>query len=63
LEEIESILVNINADRGRVVLMAEGTDSRTLAERAVWLAEICKRERFRYGPRLHIDLYGNRRGV
>jgi 7-carboxy-7-deazaguanine synthase len=29
----------------------------------VWLAEICKRERFRYGPRLHIDLYGNRRGV
>jgi 7-carboxy-7-deazaguanine synthase len=63
LEEIESILVNINADRGRVVLMPEGTDSRTLAERAVWLAEICKRERFRYGPRLHIDLYGNRRGV
>jgi 7-carboxy-7-deazaguanine synthase len=63
LEEIETILVNINADRGRVVLMPEGTASKTLAERAVWLTEICKRERFRYGPRLHIDLYGNRRGV
>ena len=31
--------------------------------RAPWLTEICKREGFRYSPRLHIDLWGNRRGV
>jgi 7-carboxy-7-deazaguanine synthase len=29
----------------------------------MWLAEVCKAEGFRFSPRLHIDLYGNRRGV
>jgi len=46
-----------------VVLMPEGTDAATIRERAVWITEICKREGFRYSPRLHIDLWGNRRGV
>ena len=63
LGEIEVILKETDADRSRVILMPEGTDAVTLAGRARWLAEICKRERFRYGPRLHIDLYGNQRGV
>ena len=63
LGEIEVILNQIGADRSRVLLMAEGTDSDTLRERARWLVDVCKREGFRYTPRLHIDLYGNRRGV
>ena len=44
-------------------LMPEGTDPETFSERARWMAEICKREGFRYSPRLHIDIYGNERGV
>ena len=63
LEEIENILKETGAERSRVVLMPEGTDTATLQERGRWLADICKREKFRYGPRLHIDLYGNQRGV
>ena len=63
LSEIEAILKQTNADRSRVLLMPEGTNSEALSERARWLVEICKREGFRYGPRLHIDIYGNRRGV
>lgn len=63
LGEIGDILQATNADRTRVILMPEGIDSTTLAERVAWIAEICKTEHFRYGPRLHIDLYGNRRGV
>jgi 7-carboxy-7-deazaguanine synthase len=51
------------ADRGRVILMPEGTDPERLRERSLWLAEICKDEGFRFSPRLHVDLYGNRRGV
>ena len=43
--------------------MPEGTDADRLRERGVWLAEICKEEGFRFSPRLHVDLYGNRRGV
>ena len=63
LSEIEAILKQTNADRSRVLLMPEGTSSEALSERARWLVEICKREGFRYGPRLHIDIYGNKRGV
>jgi len=63
LVEIENILKETGAERSRVVLMPEGTDTATLRERGRWLADICKREKFRYGPRLHIDLYGNQRGV
>jgi 7-carboxy-7-deazaguanine synthase len=63
LAEIETVLAETAAERSRVVLMPEGTDAGTLSERAHWLVDICKRERFRYGPRLHIDIYGNQRGV
>ena len=63
MAEIAKMLEDIHADRSRVVLMAEGTTSDVIRERAPWLTEICKREGFRYSPRLHIDLWGNRRGV
>jgi len=63
LAEIEAILEETGAERSRVVLMPEGSDSGTLRDRARWLVEICKRQHFRYGARLHIDLYGNQRGV
>ncbi len=63
LEEILPLVSELRAERSRVILMPEGTDASTLRERAVWLAELSKREGFRFSPRLHIDLYGNRRGV
>jgi len=47
----------------RVLLMPEGTDSKTLASRSPWLLEICKREGFRFCPRLHIELFGHARGT
>jgi len=63
LGEIETVLRDTAADRGRVLLMAEGKDAAVIRERARWIAEIAKREGFRYSPRLHIDLWGDRRGV
>ena len=63
MKEIAAMLNETGADRSRVVLMAEGTTPEAIRERAPWLTEICKREGFRYSPRLHIDLWGNRRGV
>ena len=62
LQEIEKMIEQIGADRGTVVLMAEGTTREVIANRAGWIAEICKKEGFRYSPRLHIDLWGNERG-
>jgi len=64
LPEIKSLLEQIGArDPAKVILMPEGTDAALLRERGLWLVEIAKREGFRFSPRLHIDLYGNRRGV
>jgi 7-carboxy-7-deazaguanine synthase len=63
LDEVQALIEALDADRGRVILMPEGTDRDRLSERAVWLAEICKQEGFRFSPRLHVDLWGNRRGV
>jgi 7-carboxy-7-deazaguanine synthase len=63
MKEIATMIEETGADRSRVVLMPEGTTPEALRERAPWLTEICKREGFRYSPRLHIDLWGNRRGV
>jgi 7-carboxy-7-deazaguanine synthase len=63
LEEVRTLLETLRADRGRVILMPEGIDRELLRERSLWLAEICKDEGFRFSPRLHVELYGNRRGV
>jgi 7-carboxy-7-deazaguanine synthase len=63
LAEIARIRDTLAADRSRVVLMPEGTDRDTLRERGLWLAEMCKREGYRFSPRLHVDLWGNQRGV
>ncbi len=62
MAEIKRIVEETAADPSRVVLMPEGTDRETIRERALWLVDLCKRERFRYGPRLHVDLWGNERG-
>lgn len=63
LQEVNSIVSDTGASRSRVLLMAEGTDAATLAGRGQWLAGIAKREGFRLTPRLHIELWGNKRGV
>ena len=61
--EMRALIADLDAQPDRVILMPEGVDPARLRERALWLAEICKQEGFRFSPRLHIDLYGNRRGV
>ncbi|HUI81063.1 MAG TPA: 7-carboxy-7-deazaguanine synthase QueE [Bryobacteraceae bacterium] len=63
LEDVHQLLAALHADPARVILMPEGIDRDMLRERGVWLAEICKSEGFRFSPRLHVDLYGNRRGI
>ena len=47
----------------RVLLMPEGIDAKSLSSRAAWLVEVCKREGFRFCPRLHIELFGHTRGT
>jgi 7-carboxy-7-deazaguanine synthase len=46
-----------------VLLMPQGVTARELGERGLWLVEECKKTGFRFCPRLHIDLFGHRRGT
>jgi 7-carboxy-7-deazaguanine synthase len=47
----------------KVLLMPEGTDRETLAARVPFVLEACRRYGYRYCPRLHIEWFGNRKGV
>lgn len=63
LEEIERLLSGLRGwDAGDVLLMPEGITSPPPETRA-WLAARCLERNWRYCGRLHIELYGNRRGT
>jgi 7-carboxy-7-deazaguanine synthase len=64
IEELQSLLGDLRGWKPvDVLLMPEGTDQATLDGRADWLSDVCKRTGFRFCPRLHIALYGHRRGT
>ncbi len=63
LAEVLALAGELGAPAERVLLMPEGVEPDLLRERSVWLAEVCRRTGLRYSPRLHIFLYGNRRGT
>jgi 7-carboxy-7-deazaguanine synthase len=63
-DEIGQILEQLKAvDRSRVLIMAEGTTAARLHARGRWIVDLCKQYGYRFTPRLHIELYGNRRGT
>ncbi len=62
LEEVLCIVKDFNIDKNKVFLMPEGVDKETLEKRSSWLVEECKKYGFRFTPRLHIMIWGNKRG-
>ncbi|HVS53062.1 MAG TPA: 7-carboxy-7-deazaguanine synthase QueE [Opitutaceae bacterium] len=65
VDELEHMLGALNREvpRHKVMLMPEGTTLEKLRSRATWLAELCKARGYRYAHRLHVELYGNKRGT
>ena len=63
LEEIDPLVEQLRAEPSKVLLMPEGRDRETLNERSVWIAELCKSRGYRYSPRLHVLLWGDKRGI
>jgi 7-carboxy-7-deazaguanine synthase len=63
--EVESLLAQLPAPppRHKVLLMPEGTTRETLAARTSWLVGLCRDRGYRFAPRLHIEWFGNKRGV
>jgi 7-carboxy-7-deazaguanine synthase len=62
-KEAISLAQTLNAPPGKTILMPEGTSRDALEQRSPWIAELCKQNGFRFSPRLHVEIYGNRRGV
>lgn len=63
LSEVESMQRDLSISSGRILLMPEGTTRERMRDQALWLVETCKQKGFRFSPRLHVDLWGDRRGV
>lgn len=64
LVEIDALLAELRGwTPADVLLMPEGTRVEVLQSRSAWLSDVCKRTGFRYAPRLHVELYGNKRGT
>ena len=66
-EDVNEVLALLDrlppVDSGCVLLMPQGITREEIAQRGPWIAELCKRHGFRFCPRLHIELWGNRRGT
>jgi 7-carboxy-7-deazaguanine synthase len=62
--EIEDILEKLGGvEHARVLVMPQGQTRGELRERVPAIVELCMRHGFTYCPRLHIELWGNRRGT
>jgi 7-carboxy-7-deazaguanine synthase len=65
VEEVQAVVksIGVPVPPEKILLMPEGITQEALKARQAWLVEVCKRTGWRYSPRLHIDLFGNKRGT
>ncbi len=65
LAELEMVIgsIGLPIPPEKVLLMPEGTSAEAIRSRNELLVECCKARGYRYSPRLHIDLFGNKRGT
>jgi len=63
IAEIQELMGTAGIPGDRVILMPEGRTVGKLDKTAGWLAERCRDLGFRFSDRLHVRLWGDRRGV
>lgn len=63
LSEVQGLIDKYGIDAEKVILMPEASDRETLIQRGRWLAEACKDKGYKFSNRLHILLWGNKRGT
>ncbi len=61
--EVLQLMERFGLPRERILLMPEGVRREEILERSLWVVEECRRHGFRYSPRLHILLWGAKRGM
>lgn len=63
LDEVQSLQTAHSLAKQRIILMPEGRTTEELDQCAPWLAEVCRDLGYRFSDRLHIRLWGDKRGV
>lgn len=63
LQEIQTLQAAHTIPAGRILLMPEGRTAAELDLSTGWLAEVCRDGGYRFCDRLHIRIWGDKRGV
>ena len=78
VEEIEDLLEDLaynpllkpkyanrvkRVEGANVMLMPQGKTADEVQGKSAWLAEVCKDKGYVFSPRLHVDIWGDQRGV
>ena len=63
LEEVQSLQLEIGIPDKEIILMPQGISTKETQSKQEWIIELCKQNGYRYSPRGHVDVWGNRRGV
>lgn len=63
LTEVLALADTYQITAEKIWLMPEATGREALQEKRQWLVEICKQYGFRYSDRLHVQIWGSKKGV
>ncbi len=63
LTEVLQLVQTYHIPADKIWLMPEATQRESLQEKRQWLVEICKKFGFRYSDRLHVQIWGSKKGV
>ncbi len=63
LAEVQLLENTYHLPKSKILLMPEGRTEEALNNKRLWLADICRDHGYRFSDRLHIQLWGSKRGV
>jgi len=63
IQEVRELAEQIPIPKETIVLMPQGVEINEIQEREKWLVEVCKETGYRYSPRLHLNIWGSKRGT
>lgn len=61
--QVRELAAHHTIDPEKIILMPEGIETEAVREKLEWLAPLCMESGFRLGDRLHIHLFGDKRGT
>ena len=62
-KEVLELIEKYKIDLSKIYLMPEGINPNQLKQRQLWLFDICKKNNIKYTDRLHVQIFGEKRGV